>query len=217
MPNYRLVLTALGLSALKPVVYRAQFGTTAPAGSNSEYNPTGEPLPAGTSYEYAQQGQVVPAVNLGGDNARFSALGTPLFCDLAFPRQGKSDLVLDTLLVDVSMRKNIVTTMVQGRPGTVKEYISDGDYDVRIRGAVVITGTNEYPGAQVRDLHEIITKTEAIPVVADYLRQFNIYSLVVTDFSFPQREGFQNVQLFEITCLSDLPEELIEENAAPNQ
>lgn len=217
MPNFRLILNSFGLAGLKPVVYRAQFGATAPAGSKSEYQPAGEPLPAGAAYEYAEQGENTAPLNLGGDTARYSALGTPVFCDIAFPREGRPSLVLDTVLVDVSMRKNIVTTPVQGRPGTVKEYISDGDYDVRIRGAVVSDGNSEYPGPLVRELHEIITRSEAIEVVADYLRQFNIYSLVVTDFSFPQREGFQNVQLFDITCLSDLPEELIEENAAPNQ
>ncbi len=217
MPNYRLVLNALGLQGLKPVIYRAKFGATRPAGSSNEYSPVGDPYPAGTSYDYAKQGEEGIPQNIAGDAARLSALGTPVFCDIAFPRNNKSDLVLDTVLIDVSMRKNIVTTPVQGRPGTVKEYISDGDYEVRIRGAIVENGTSNYPTNGVRDLHEILSRSEAIPIVADYLRQFNIYNLVVTDFSFPQREGYQNVQLFEITCLSDLPEELIEENASPDQ
>lgn len=201
MPSFRLVLASLGLQGLKPIIYRAQLGTQRPAGTPNEY-PVQDP---------------VEAVDLNGDPARLSYLGTPVFSDVAFPRDGKPDLVLDTVLVDVSMRKNIVTTVVQGRPGTVKEYIADGDYEVRIRGILVSNGNNNYPGEQVRDLHQILVKSEAIPVVADFLRLYNIYNLVVMDYAFPQKEGFQNLQAFEITCLSDMPEELIEENASPDQ
>jgi hypothetical protein len=38
--------------------------------------------------------------------------------------------------------------------------------------------------------------------------QFNIYELVVEDYSFNQKEGVQNVQLFEIKTVSDFPIEL---------
>lgn len=201
MPGFRLVIASLGLQGIKPVIYRSRLGNQAQAGSPNEY----------PEQESAQP------VDLNGDPARLSYLGTPVFADVAFPRDGKPDLVLDTVLIDVSMRKNIVTTVVQGRPGTVKEYIADGDYEVRIRGIIVSNGNNNYPGEQVRDLHQVLSRSEAIPVVADFLRLYNIYNLVVMDYSFPQKEGYQNLQAFEITCLSDAPEELIEENASPDQ
>jgi hypothetical protein len=200
MPNFTLVLRTLGLQVVKPIVYGVQIGRQAPAGVERSYP------------EF--DGEVL---NIAGEAARKSYLGTPVFSDVAFPRDGRPDLVLETVLVDVSMRKNIITTVVQGKPGTVKEYISDGDYDVRIRGILVSPGNDRYPGDQVRDLHEVLQRTEAIPVVADYLRFFDIYSLVVTGYNFNQAEGYQNIQTFEITCISDQPEELIEENATPDQ
>lgn len=204
MPDFRIVLSSLGLQGLKPVVYRAFIGKQAKAGSSEKF-------PAQTD-EYA-------AGNIRGDSpdiARKSWLGTPVFSDVNFPREGKENIVLDTVLVEVSQRKNIVTTAVQGRAGTIKEYISDGDYDVRLRGAIVTAGHNRYPDDRVRDLHDLLRQSEAIPVVANYLQLFDIYSLVVTDFSFSQNEGFQNVQNFEISCISDTPEELLEVDAAPD-
>lgn len=200
MPNFTLILRTLGLQVVKPIVYGVQIGRQEPAGVERNYP------------EFESE-----VLNIAGEPARKSYLGTPVFADVAFPREGRPDLVLETVLVDVSMRKNIITTVVQGKPGSVKEYISDGDYDVRIRGILVSPGNNQYPGDQVRDLHEVLQRSEAIPVVADYLRFFDIYNLVVTGYNFNQAEGYQNIQTFEITCISDMPEELIEENATPDQ
>lgn len=201
MPNFRLVLGALGLQGIKPVAYNFQFGRQEPAGVDKNY----------PSIYDSRSG-----LNIAGENARTSWLGTPVFSDITIKREGKPDLVLETVLIDVAMRKNIVTTTVQGRPGTVKEYVSDGDYEVRIRGILVEHGLNAYPLDQVRDLHEVLRRSEAIPVVADYLRFFDIYNLVVTSYNFAQSEGFQNIQAFELSCISDNPEELIEENASPD-
>lgn len=198
MPSFRLILNSFGLQGLKPVIYRAQVGQQSPAGS---------------AVDYPQQSaeQATHITGQGPDAAPTSLLGTPVFADVRFPRDGKSDIILDTILVDVSQRKNIVTTPVQGRNGTVKEYISDGDYDVRIRGAIVNTGSNGYPYGAVRDLHDLLSRSEALSIVADYLRLYNIYSVVVMSFNFPQQEGYQNTQLFEIECISDTPEELVSE------
>jgi len=199
MPKFQLILNSFGLAGLKPAVYRAFVGDTSPAGSGTEFPAQGDNSAGHITGE-------------GSDANPKSWFGTPVFADVRFNRDGDDPIKLDTVLVDVSQRKNIVTTAVQGRNGTVKEYVSDGDYEVRIRGAIVNTGDNRYPSAEVRDLHALLSKSEALPIVADYLRLFNIYSVVVTDYSFPQQEGFQNVQIFEITAISDTPEELVRED-----
>ena len=200
MPNFRLVINTLGLQGLKPVVYRLQTGQQSPAGVGTDYPDHDQLDSSGT------------IIGQSSAEAPKSWLGTPVFCDILFLREDEDPIKLETVLVDVSQRKNIVTTAVQGRNGTVKEYISDGDYEVRIRGLVVSNGTNAYPYNQVRDLHDLLAQSEAINIVADYLRLFNIYKVVVTGYNFPQQEGFQNVQAFEINCISDTPEELIEED-----
>lgn len=199
MPKFQLILNSFGLAGLKPVVYRAFAGEQATAGRGEEYP--------------QQQGEETAHITgEGADASPKTWLGTPLFADIRFPRKPKGELRLETVLVDVSMRKNIVTTAVQGRNGTVKEYICDGDYEVRIRGAIVKDHSDAYPYKEVRDLHDLLAKSEVLEIVADYLRLFNIYSVVVTDYSFSQQEGYQNTQLFEITAISDTPEELVSEN-----
>lgn len=198
MSVFQIILSNFGLPGVKPVVYRAGFG---------------QPLPPGEGADYPEQPSltVEHMTGEGSDGNLKSWLGTPVFADVRFPRDGKTDIILQTVLVDVAQRKNIVTTAVQGRNGTVKEYVSDGDYEVRIRGAIVEAGGDGFPSSAVRDLHEILLKSNALQVVSQYLQIFNIYNLVVTGYSFPQSEGIQNTQLFEIDAISDLPDELIQE------
>lgn len=200
MAAFRIVLNTFGLQGLKPVAYRVLGGI----------NPQ---TPAGAANDYpTQDGEETANITGGGwDENPKSWLGTPVFCDVRFPQDGgKPEIELETVLVDVSQTKNIVTTAVQGRNGTIKEYVSDGDYEVRIRGAIVKPHSDMYPAKEVRELHELLTKSEALKTVSDYLRIFNIYSLVVKSFTFTQQEGFQNVQGFEINCISDTPDDLIE-------
>lgn len=199
MAAFQILLSNLGLSGLRPVVYRAGFG---------------QPLPQGVERQYPEQ-EGGTTGNLTGESADASPkswLGLPVFADVRFPREGKDDIKLETVLVDVAQRKNIVVTPVQGRNGTVKEYVSDGDYEVRIRGAIVTASNNRYPDDRVRELHDLLSLPQTLTVVSEFLRLFRVYSLVVTGFDFRQAEGTQNTQLFEIEAISDLPEELIEDD-----
>ncbi|MEI8137589.1 MAG: DUF6046 domain-containing protein, partial [Bacteroidota bacterium] len=70
-----------------------------------------------------------------------SYLGTYTFSNLSLTDKSTGNtIVIDTALFNVTQTKNIITTSIQGRNGTVKEYISLGDYNVTIKG--VLTGTN---------------------------------------------------------------------------
>lgn len=126
-------------------------------------------------------------------------------------------LRIDTVLITVNMTKNIVTTALQGRNGTVKEYASDGDYSINIKGVLAGVGQNEYPSIEVEALNRILTVPNTIKVTSEFLSRFGsispfgiegIEEVVVESFSFPQSEGFHNVQLFNINLLSDTPIEL---------
>lgn len=117
-------------------------------------------------------------------------------------------LSIDAVLVDVSMTRNIIKTPIQGLSGTVKEYIADGDFDITIRG-VLVSQDNAYPQDDFAMLLHLCKIQYALEVQSDYLQIFNIYNLVVEDYSFPQREGFENTQLFELRCVSDQPIELL--------
>ena len=115
---------------------------------------------------------------------------------------------LDTVLLTISQSKNIITTQIQGRNGTVKEYIGMGDYNISIQG--IITGTNGvYPIDAVSNLKKILVASVPLAVNSWYLQNLDIDSVVVNDFTLNQVAGGYSYQPFVITCLSDKPIELI--------
>jgi len=114
----------------------------------------------------------------------------------------------DTVLMTVSQTKNIITTALQGRDGTVKEYVSNGDYVINLRGKIV-NFTNKYPDkfptgidhCDVWTLTDILKVPNELDVVSSFLNMF-FNQMVITDFSMPQVEGRRNEQPFEINALS---------------
>jgi hypothetical protein len=121
---------------------------------------------------------------------------------------------IDTALFDVSMSRNIITTPIQGRNGTVKEYVSDGDYQINIKGTLVSKNPNLYPELEVVNLVKLCKQPQEIGVVSPYLNSvFGIFHLVIQSYSFPMTEGYQNLQHFDLNCISDRSVELtINEN-----
>lgn len=122
------------------------------------------------------------------------------------------DLIFDTCLFTVRQMKNIVKTPVQGRSGTVKEFIGNGDYMISIRG--VISGPkNIYPlngnnvnSASVNSVNDLIAMCNApieLSVNSWYLNMLGIYSIVIESWDLPQREGNYSTQFFEIEASSD--------------
>lgn len=192
MPNYRFILESFGLAYLKPKLY---------------FNH--KPLEQNASNYPAMEDQPEEFQTLGGDESPTSLLGTPVFCQLKLSDINDENLItIDTVLIDISQTKNIVKTIVQGRKGTVKEYISLGDYQVTIRGAIVGKDMWKYPQSDVALLKRILEIEKEIKCISEYLQIFGIYNLAVESYRFPQREGFQNMQLFEITASQDEPIEL---------
>lgn len=146
-----------------------------------------------------------------------SSLGTPVFTDLTLKggtytdNNGRSvtfeDMVFVTVLMFVSQGKNIVKTKIQGRNGTVKEYIGDDDYQVTING--IITGKNgSYPVDDVAKLKAICNAPIAFDVVSTYLQNLDVYSLVIESYAFDQQPGGYSQQNFTLNCISDQPVEL---------
>lgn len=118
-------------------------------------------------------------------------------------------LEIDTVLIEISQAKNIVKTAIEGRNGTVKEYISDGDYEITMRGAIVGKNAMQYPLEEVEGLIEILKVPDDIEIVSSFLQLFGIQNVVVESYSLPQTEGVMNMQMFEIKLVSDTPIELV--------
>jgi hypothetical protein len=136
-----------------------------------------------------------------------SYLGTPII-DQVVLSNGAVSVVLDSVIVTITMQKNIVKTSINGRSGTIKEYMSEGDFAVVISGAIY-GQANDYPEQQVQDLAQILRHQGSIKCTSNFLNFFGVYEIVIEGFSLPQAEGFTNSQPLDIQAISDYPIELL--------
>ena len=152
---------------------------------------------------------------LAPNNEGTGLLGLPVFAQVHFlPQPGFPGIVLNDPIVEVSRDKIILTTEVQGRDGSVKEYISNGDYAVTIRGILASNPLDgrvarRYPEAEVLALKKVVDVPEALAVGGRLFRLLGIRNLVIKSVSWPALPGFTNLQAYELRCLSDDPIELL--------
>ena len=138
-----------------------------------------------------------------------SFLGTPIYDNIVLSGENtelgdSTELRIDEVLITVNQSKNIITTPINGRNGTVKEYISDGDYVISINGFIVSNVPNLYPRDRVNLLVDFCKVQSQIKISSDILNSvFNIQSIVIDNYTIAQTAGFRNRVPFTISCLSD--------------
>ena len=143
-------------------------------------------------------------------------LSTPVYSNLVFLPTGdiQDQLRIDTVLIVVDQTKNIVKTPIQGRNGTVKEYISDGDYMVNIQGMIVSPYPLVFPKEELDLLIKFCLVGEQIPVTSFFLDMFGITDIVIETYKVSEKRGSRNEVPFEINASSDRP---IEFQLNPNR
>lgn len=115
----------------------------------------------------------------------------------------------ETALIEVNQTKNIVKTAIAGTDGTVKEYMSEGDFIINLKGVIVGDTANQRPSVILLDkLIQYLKAPVAIPVSCTFLNEYNINSVVIESYRTGQREGARNIIDIEINMLSDSPIEL---------
>ncbi len=150
---------------------------------------------------------------------RISALGTPIFDDITFPggiyvvkdTSGKdigevnySELSIISGQVAVSSVKNIIETPIAGRNGTIKEYVSTGDYSISISGKIT-EALNLFPADYLDNFVEIMNISETIPVESKFLNEFfNIQSVIIKKFNVSTVAGSMNEVDISIEMVSDV-------------
>lgn len=107
-------------------------------------------------------------------------------------------------VVSVTARKNIVSTPMVERNGSVHEIISTDDYVINIKGILMVR-ENDYPEAQVRTLHDIFLINAAVELRSAKTDIFlkGEDKVVIRDIPLGATPGVQHVQPFEINCVSD--------------
>lgn len=220
MSNFQFNLYAATAAAFGFGAARAGAGFVSPALSalNGRANVVPYRLPQENELTQARNSNA-PANDLFGqqlppDFEGTGLLGLPVFAQVNFlAPAGWVQLHLNDPIVEISREKVIVTTEIEGRDGTVKEFISSGDYAVTIKGILASdptkgTEARRYPTAQVQALKELIDLPQALPVTGRLFKLFGIHNLVIKGHSWPALPGFTNLQAYELRCLSDEPIEL---------
>lgn len=113
-------------------------------------------------------------------------------------------LPVETVL-ELERAKIIVKTNMQGRDGSVKEYISMDDWSLNFKGFFINYENDLYPEEKVETLLRIYEKKIPLKITSKWLSRWGIERVVMENISFPTFEGFSNVQPFELRCLSDDP------------
>ena len=154
-----------------------------------------------------------PNVNLNGSDW----IGVPTLTSLAIEYKDKR-VELHECIITINQEKNIVTTPIQGRDGTIKEYISDGDYTISVDAAVCsyvinqngdvdYTESHAYPITQLQELISFLKIKDTLKVQSDFLTLFGVTDIVVKSYGMVQ-ETHSNRQSFQIQMLSDTAYEI---------
>lgn len=117
---------------------------------------------------------------------------------------------LEHVTVDCTMSKRIVTTAINGRPGTVKEWVSDGDVVITVVAKVM--GDETYPKGKVQRILDALKEPEVLEVTNELLNDvWNVQRVVVTSIKTTNRTD-RNWEEVTIGMLSD-EEYLVEEQS----
>lgn len=115
----------------------------------------------------------------------------------------------DNSIITVSQDTNIVKTNIQGRDGTIKEYIGLGDFSIEVEGSLVSPYSNFFPEDDFRKLIDWLSRPRQVNISSDFLLLFGITSIVIENRKYPQLRGSRNEIPFSFTASSDKPEEII--------
>lgn len=147
-----------------------------------------------------------------------SLLGTPVYTRVVLRRSadtvtandisGDGYIKLDNAIVVARQTKNIVTTSVHGKSGTIKELISDGDYMIDITARIISQYGNVSPVDQVNNLSKLLKEENELVIDSDFLQLLGVTYVVVSSYDFSQVEGSRGIIDFKMSLLSDEPVEL---------
>lgn len=132
--------------------------------------------------------------------------GVPLWLPLLLQHDEIGELLLENAIIDLTRSKNIITTPIIGYDGTVKEYISNGDWNISVRG-IIAQKRYGYPKEQYKQLLKFMQLNKPLKVANQWLNDAEIYSIAITDFKLPYNPHI-NCIIYEFNALSDKPVEL---------
>ena len=145
---------------------------------------------------------LTPDLNqIGKAIAGKNVLGKPMFMDVTID----GVRLPNEPLITITGKKVIVETVVVGseRRGTVKEFITTEDYQIKIEGICIEPNVKAYPLAQVESIINLIDKDEALDFSNEIAELFGINRIVIKDHGWGNMKGKPFSQSYYLTCISD--------------
>lgn len=128
---------------------------------------------------------------------------------------GKNSVIIiapftfETALIEINQTKNIVKTSISGLNGTVKEYMSNGDFIINLKGVIVGDVANQRPDRNTLNaLVAFLNAPLSLPISCSFCEEFKINNVVIESYRLGQREGARNVIDIDINMVSDSPIQL---------
>lgn len=136
-------------------------------------------------------------------------LGQKYFTTISLKHEGVQYNLPNEPLISLSLAKTIKQTPTVGRlrNGTVKEYITTEDYQIKIRGVCFNENEDEadlYPSDQVDTLNKLVEINDSLELVSNpFLELFGIRNIVLLNIDFDEMVGQPSIQKYIITAVSD--------------
>lgn len=125
---------------------------------------------------------------------------------------GIESMIFKSCLITIEQTKNIIKTAIQGRNGTIKEYISLGDYMITIEGLIVseeLFSPISFPKFEVDGFKQIMEFTgddpndqNSLTIVCPLINKF-ARKVIVDSYELKEVQGSINSVEFRINLSSD--------------
>ena len=120
-------------------------------------------------------------------------------------------IVINNGLITVRQGRNIVRTKLVNASGTIKEYVSDDDFEITITGAIEHSDAetarlqaDTRPLVEMQNFVRTLKATQEIPIASNYLNDvFDVTQIVITGYELGQKSGSRGLQYFNLTAISD--------------
>ena len=147
--------------------------------------------------------------NLGSTLRKRDANGRWYFMPVVLVYKGK-EYEMPNSLISIRGKKNIVSTPMVGRKGTVKELISMDDYEISIQGVALDT---DWPDDQLAAIKEIYSVNESVQLKCALTDIFmdDEDMVVIKSIDIPEMRGVEHAQTYSLDLETDRSFELIME------
>lgn len=113
-------------------------------------------------------------------------------------------------VISIKGKKTIIETAMVGRKGTVKELISVDDFDIEITGVAM---SKDFPDEAIIELNDLYNINESVSLKCALTDIFldEEDKVVVKSIDFSAMKGYESVQVFKMSLVTDRSFELIVE------